>query len=53
MSKKNEVYLEIKETTKCVGSNNEKETSTLDNRTSLEEDLLLRWVVLNWLWKFG
>ena len=36
--RKNEVCLEIKETTKCVGSSNEKETLTLDNRTSLEED---------------
>ena len=30
--RKNEVYLEIKETTMCVGSSNEKETVTLDNR---------------------
>ena len=52
--RKNEVYLEIKETTKCVGSSNEKEASTLDHRTSLEEDLLLpRCFVLNRLWKVG
>ena len=37
--RKNEVYLEIKETTKCVVGSNEKEMLTLDHRTSLEEDL--------------
>ena len=51
--RKNEVYLEIKETTKCVGSSNEKEMLTLDHRTSLEEDLLLRCFVPTRLWKVG
>ena len=51
--RKNEAYLEIKETTKCVGSSNEKEMLMLDHRTSLEEDSWLRCFVPTRLWKVG